>query len=137
MKLADQMMINICSDKETMKKEPELEMRLGVTCKDIPKNEFQEFIYKNYVIKMMDAKRENRGEEYRKIQDQFVSFGKGTYFQEEVLDLCRLITSGGYEMKDSALIDATIKKMDAINREDYLVAARYRDEVNILKKQRK
>lgn len=136
-KLADKMISNIESGKGEIKKEHELEIRLNVTCKDIPKNEFQEFVYKNYVIKMMDAKRNNRRDEYKTIQEQFISFGKDTHFQNDILDLCRLITSNGNEMKDSPLIDATIKKIDAINKEDFLAAAKYRDEVNLLRERRK
>ena len=139
MKLADQMISNIESGKEDLRQELESEpnLRLNVSCRDIPKNEFQGFVYKNYVIKMMDAKRSSRDDEYKTIQDQFISFGKETHFQRDIVDLCKLITSNENELKDSPLITATINKMDAINKEDYMAAAKYRDEVNILRNKRK
>ena len=85
----------------------------------------------------MDAKRGNRNDEYRAIQEQFISFGKDTHFQNDILDLCRLINSEGNEMKDSPLITETINKMDAINREDYESAAVCRDRIIALREKKK
>lgn len=135
MKFSDQLMNSIVKSKQEVKIKEKIPVRQNIIYTQIPQKELPEFIYKNYIIQMMNAKRDNKREEYKTLEDQFISFGKGSHFQSDIVDLCKFISSSSGDIKDTPIITATINKINAINTENFEAAAKYRDEVNLLRQE--
>lgn len=136
MKFSDQIIESVAKSREEKKAKEKIVIPEKIAYTQIPKQELPEFIYKNYIIQMMNAKRDNKGKEYKTLEDQFIFFGKGSHFQNDIVDLCKFLSSSSGDIKDTPIITATINKIQAINTENFEAAARYRDEINLLRQQR-
>ena len=92
-------------------------------------------IMNNYIGVMMDAIRRGEKGEFAELRNDLIAkTAKIPHVGNDILNLCRIIEFGQRGEKTLHLVEAYVRKIGAINVEDYLEAAKYRDMIRELEK---
>jgi len=104
----------------------------GPTYHDFEGKDIKEYVIKNFVKPMIEAKQCNEDKSFKDIKRDFIGFSAGSHFISDVLDLCSYINKHRLNINTN-LSDAYIDKLSAIHIENYEKAAKMRDEIGKLK----
>jgi len=102
------------------------------TYKDVDKDSLEQHLLREYVVPLIDSYTYRRQEDAKNLTRDLIRFSSRAPFASDVLALLKTIT-GNREKPDMDLVEVYLKKIAAINKEDYETAARVRDQINSMK----